>query len=221
MDAPPALPRDERLPQLARAVDPLAMQQVFAAALRDHHGQHVTACAVDRIKYRPGRNCTVSYRLTIRDERQACSYEQRVAGRFCAAGDAVRRHARHRSRLGLASRCGVPALLVPSLELFAWFLPNDPELAALPALLATARDGGSALSEAIAVMTGGVTRRPNTARSVVAASVRASMSFSEPNVRSTASVKSLAVADSNLSGPITSFLKAPKESMDSKTTLCT
>ena len=155
MDAPPALPRDERLPQLARAVDPLAMQQVFAAALRDHHGQHVTACAVDRIKYRPGRNCTVSYRLTIRDERQACSYEQRVAGRFCAAGDAVRRHARHRSRLGLASRCGVPALLVPSLELFAWFLPNDPELAALPALLATARDGGSALSEAIAVMTGG------------------------------------------------------------------
>lgn len=155
MDAPARLPHDERLPQLARAVDAHAMQRVFEAALRQYGVQRVTGCEVERVKYRPGRNCTVSYRLQIRDEQHGCSYEQRVAGRFCSAGEAARRHARNHARVGLASRCGVPSLLVPSLELFAWFLPNDPKLVALPALLKVARDGGGALSEALAVMTGG------------------------------------------------------------------
>ncbi|MCB1955977.1 MAG: phosphotransferase [Rhodocyclaceae bacterium] len=154
MDAP-ALPRDARLPQLARAVDGRAMGHVFEAALRQYGVQRVTDCQVERIKYRPGRNCTVSYRLEIRDERQGCSYTQRVAGRFCAPGEAARRHARNASRVGLASRCGVPSLLVPSLELFAWFLPNDPKLASLPILIQATRNGGSALSEALEVMTGG------------------------------------------------------------------
>ena len=157
MGAPLTLPRDARLPQLARAVDGDSMRHVFEAALREYGSQRVTACAVERIKYRPGRNCTVSYRLTVRDETRACSFEQRVAGRFCAAGEAAGRHARHHARVGLASRCGLPSLLVPSLELFAWFLPNDPKLDGLPGLLEVARNGGEALSQALAVMTGGDT----------------------------------------------------------------
>ncbi len=149
-----ALPRDPRLPQLTRAVDAQAMQHVFEVALREYGVQRVTGCEVERIKYRPGRNCTVSYRLEIRDERLGCHYIQRVAGRFCGPGEAARRHARNAGRVTLASRCGLPSLLVPSLEFFAWFLPNDPKLTSLPILVEAIREGGSPLSEALAVMTG-------------------------------------------------------------------
>ncbi len=154
MDMAVHLPRDARLPQLARAVDAEAMRQVFDAALAGHGAQRVTGCRVDRVKYRPGRNCTVSYRLRIRDEHRSCSYEQRAAGRFCPADEAARRQARSASVVKHASRCGKSSLLLPELGLFAWFLPNDPKLSTLPVLLEAIRDGGSALAEALAVMTG-------------------------------------------------------------------
>jgi aminoglycoside phosphotransferase (APT) family kinase protein len=56
---------------------------------------------------------------------------QRAAGRFCAAGDAAPRHARHCARAAFGVHSGIPALFDPKLELFAWFVPDDPKLTAL------------------------------------------------------------------------------------------
>ena len=148
MTSPLAIPADAQLPQLAQAIDAAAMQPVFDRALRRNTALRVSACRVERIKYRPGNNCTVSYRLEINDQQRGQRYEQRVAGRFCSAGKAAARHDRNRPRLALRPRCGVPALLLPEIELFAWFLPNDPRLAALPALCDAVQDRGSALVEA-------------------------------------------------------------------------
>lgn len=148
------VPRDPKLPQLARAVDAREMRQVFATALAAQGGRQVADCRVDRIKYRPGRNCTVSYCLEIDDGGTGRRLQQRVAGRFCAAGDAALRHARHRDRVRRESRCGLSAILVPELELFAWFLPNDPRLAALPGLCEVVERGGPPLAEAVAAMAG-------------------------------------------------------------------
>jgi len=155
MDAARHLPCDDRLPHLAHAVDGGAMRRSFEAALRPHGIAAVSACQVDRIRYRPGHSCTVSYRLQVTDERSGCSFGQRLAGRFCAPGQAAGRHARNRARVVLPSGCGVGSLLLPELELFAWLLPNDPKLAALPALMRVVAEGGRPLAEAVVEMAGG------------------------------------------------------------------
>ena len=143
------LPHDPQLPQLASALDDAAMRPVFDAALRGRSGQRVTACRVDRVKYHPRRNCSVSWLLELEDERSGARYAQRMAGRLCAAGEAAPRHARHVARTALPSRCGVSALLLPRLELFAWFVPNDPRLPALGALCEAVNGRGSALARAL------------------------------------------------------------------------
>jgi hypothetical protein len=148
------VPHDPLLPQLASALDGDAMCRVFDAALRARNGQRVTACRVDRVKYRPRRNCSVSWQLELEDERSGTRYAQRVAGRLCAAGEAAPRHARHVARTALPSRCGVSSLLLPQLELFAWFVPNDPRLAALGGLCEAIGGGGDALREAARALLG-------------------------------------------------------------------
>lgn len=130
-------PRDAVLPQLGIALDARAMQAVFDTALRRQDGTRVNGCRVDRVKYRPQRNCTVSWLLDVENGRDGATSVQRAAGRFCAAGEAAPRHGRHHARASLPTRCGAAALLVPELELFAWFVPNDPKLAGLGRLCNT------------------------------------------------------------------------------------
>jgi hypothetical protein len=62
----PCLPQDAALPHLARALDSVAMAPVFADAL---HGPKLLSCEVVRVKYRPTRSCSVSYRLRLSDAR--------------------------------------------------------------------------------------------------------------------------------------------------------
>ncbi len=122
------LPQDPALPQLAQALDAAAMAAVFQAAL---HSVHVPGCAVDRVKYRPGRNCSVSYRLSLQDAQSGHCFEQTVAARFCSGGDSVRRHLQARNRSWVASAAGPALMHHPGLDMLAFWLPNDPKLAAL------------------------------------------------------------------------------------------
>jgi Phosphotransferase enzyme family len=104
------------------------MAEVFAGAL---HGPVLEACAVDRIKYRPRRTCSVSYRLQLRDAERGI-FEQRVSARFCAGGDARRRHAKALDAGGHRVSPAGPALQhVAGLDMLAWWLPNDPQLQGL------------------------------------------------------------------------------------------
>jgi aminoglycoside phosphotransferase (APT) family kinase protein len=122
------LPQDPALPQLAQALDAAAMAAAFGNAL---HGVQVLGCAVDRVKYRPGRNCSVSYRLSLQDAQSGHCFEQTVAARFCSGGDSVRRHLQARNRSWVASAAGPALLHHPALDMLAFWLPNDPKLAAL------------------------------------------------------------------------------------------
>lgn len=144
------LPRDAVLPQLGAALDTAVIQSVFDDALRAHDGRRVMACRVDRVKYRPQRNFTVSWLLDVVDAHGAAASVQRAAGRFCAAGDAAARHARHRARASSARDRGAPALFDPKLELFAWFVPDDPKLSALGRLCDAVRAPRQALDDSAA-----------------------------------------------------------------------
>ena len=147
-----ALPHDTALPQLPQALDPDAMRQVFGAALQ---GLQVQACEVGRVKYRPQRNCSVTYRLRLRDPQQGREFEQHVAARFCSGGDSARRWRKAQDRASVASAAGPSLIHVPALDMLAHCLPNDAKLDALQLLDNAAGLRHRCLDGVVAVLTGG------------------------------------------------------------------
>lgn len=125
-----ALPADPMLPHLARALDGAAMHSVFASLLT---GPTLLSCDVDRVKYRPQRNCSVSYRLRLID-RDGRRFEQLVGARVCNGGDSLRRYQQALARGALRSAAGPSLSHLSALDMVAFWLPNDAKLAA-PALL--------------------------------------------------------------------------------------
>jgi hypothetical protein len=130
-----AVPQDAALPQLALALDGAAMAEVFAEVLRPH-GMRVEACSVERVKYRPGRNATLSYRLMLRDAQQR-GVTQRVAARLCG-GDGAQRTVRASAGALAASAAGPALRWLPAQGMLTWWWPNDAKLRA-PHLLACER----------------------------------------------------------------------------------
>jgi hypothetical protein len=122
-----AWPLDAALPQLAMALDATAMAPLFGDLLRGGPAtlQH---CDVDRVKYRPGRNVSVSYCLALADAQG--TFTQRVAARFCSAGAAAGRHAKALTRPLQPTRAGPALSHLPVLDMTAHWWPNDAKLAA-------------------------------------------------------------------------------------------
>lgn len=131
---PAQLPHDPALPHLAQALDGTAIAAVLAPVVAPY-GWQLLHCAVDRIKYRPGRNCTLSYKLLLQGGQRAKPVTQWVAARLCSGGTSAQRHARAQAKPLQPSSSGLALQHLPALDMLTWWWPNDPKLAA-PALLA-------------------------------------------------------------------------------------
>jgi thiamine kinase-like enzyme len=121
------LPRDRALPHLPTALDARAMADVFGSRLARESGATLTGCRIDRIKYRPQRNLSVSYALSLRDA-QGREFEQAVGTRWCSGGEGARRHAKALLRPHRPSQAGPALWHVDTLDMVAAWLPNDPKL---------------------------------------------------------------------------------------------
>lgn len=137
-------PLDPALPHLARAVDTPSMMRVFSGLLN----RDVVACQIDRVKYRPRQNATVSYALTLLD-RRGVRVVQPVATRWCQAGDASRRLARAAQRPAVATQAGPAWSLDAGLDVFVAWAPNDLKLPALATLFDGERLRQNGLSDAV------------------------------------------------------------------------
>lgn len=111
------LPMDASLPALARLFETDSMLTELAPDGDDYD------CDIERIKYRPNRNCVVAYRLSR--ARQAplrlavCMYRSdEVADRFRKA-----------------SSIDATARLLPSMNAVVWSFPHDRKLPSLPLLV--------------------------------------------------------------------------------------
>ena len=151
------IPVDPVLPHLPVALDGAAMAEVFAGLVREHRPElSVEACTVDRIKYRPRRNVAVSYRLQLRDAQSGQHFEQRVATRFCTAGESAQRHAKAQLRASAPSPAGLTSSHVAPLDLVAAWWPNDPKLGVAASLLgADSQARRRVVNAAISALTGG------------------------------------------------------------------
>ena len=127
------LPRDPVLPGLSDALDAALMRTVFAQELQGT-GDLVERCEVERVKYRPRRNCTVSYRLRIRRALDGSEYEQRVSARLCAVDDALGRLASAQRKPLMPSLAGPSLRFLAAQDMLTWWWPNDSKLAAPRAL---------------------------------------------------------------------------------------
>jgi len=136
MTAAAHLPQDPALPHLALALDAQAVASHLAQELHPH-GRTVEACQVERVKYRPRRNCTLLYRLRVRDA-EGAAFDQLMAARLCAPGEAALRAARAAAASLVPSAAGPALRLLPDLGLLSWWWPNDPRLAA-PRVLSDAQ----------------------------------------------------------------------------------
>ena len=130
------LPRDAALPHLALALDGAAMADVFADVLGPH-GLRVDACRVERVKYRPGRNATLAYRLRLHGGDRP-PFEQHVAARLCS-GDGAARSVRAGRAALVASPAGPALRWLPGLDMLTWWWPNDARLHATHLLADPAR----------------------------------------------------------------------------------
>jgi hypothetical protein len=119
------IPHDPLLPHIGLALDAAWMQAWFEAALPGAR----LRCEVDRVKYRPRRNLSVSYRLQGQ-RADGTPLQQRVATRWCHGGEAARRHARALATARRPSAAGPATTHDACFDLLAHWWPNDAKLAA-------------------------------------------------------------------------------------------
>jgi aminoglycoside phosphotransferase (APT) family kinase protein len=143
------LPRDPALPHLATALDAAAMARVFEGLL----ARPVEGCRIDRVKYRPRRNASVSYVIALRDN-EGRAFEQPVSTRWCHGGEAARRHDQALQRAAHPSAAGPSWSHLAELDLCAAWAPNDPKLDALAELLDAERLRTRCLPEVVAAAMG-------------------------------------------------------------------
>lgn len=146
--APPA---DPGLPHLARALDGAAMGSVLSGLLA---GPTLLSCEVDSVKYRPQRNCSISYRLRLLD-RDGRRFEQLVAARVCSGGDSLRRYQQALARGALRSAAGPSLSHLAALDMVAFWLPNDARLSATALLFDDDAMRRQVLPDVVASLTAG------------------------------------------------------------------
>ena len=135
-----AVPQDADLPHLATALDAGAMQTVFQRLLFDdpepsRPAGQVERCEIEWIKYRPGKNCTVAYRVLLLERPAGRRTEQLWCGRVVGRGRSHTRFQALRMDDLVRPQFGPPAAHLPDIDTILWAFPNDSKLHALPVLL--------------------------------------------------------------------------------------
>lgn len=146
-----SLPADPSLPHLAQALDGATMGSIFASLLA---GKTLLSCDVDRVKYRPQRNCSISYRLRLLDC-EGRRFEQLVAARACSEGDSLRRYQQALARGALRSAAGPSLSHLAALDMVAFWLPNDAKLGATALLFDDEAMRRDVLPGVVAALTSG------------------------------------------------------------------
>ena len=141
------VPTDRTLPQLARLFDVQGMTRSLAAEWASiaaiSAAPQILGCDIERVKYRPGRNCVVGYRVRVQlPTRPSGAGRRRAAQRVAIArvSAAMYPPAEAEARFERARQPYSTAEFPPRLSLLRdagvllWRFPHDRKLAALPQL---------------------------------------------------------------------------------------
>jgi hypothetical protein len=124
------IPVDSELSHLETALNSEKMKAVFQHQLCADESEQIIACEIERIKYKPHKNCHISYRLRIKNDRLKNNVERLVGSRFYEPGGAVSRFLKETD-----NRADQDLLLhIPELDCVTWVFPYDRKLTHLKQL---------------------------------------------------------------------------------------
>lgn len=118
------IPVDNVLGHLDSALDAEKMKAIFQQQMCKNQSVIITDCQIERIKYKPQKNCHVSYRLCIKDHDSNSITEQLACSRFYEQGGSISRFLKEVAK-GPAQNS---LLHVPELDCVTWIFPNDRKL---------------------------------------------------------------------------------------------
>ncbi len=131
--------KDSVLIHLTTALDTASMQAVFQESLFGGLGPEaalrVRDCQIERIRYKPAKNCLVCYRLQIENSAGQLLGEQLLNARLYERGGSQRRFVRAQNASLAPPAFGPPLLHLPALDMVVWLFPNDRKLHGLPGLV--------------------------------------------------------------------------------------
>jgi len=132
---PTSIPTDPLLPLLKEVLSTEIMAEAFRKHLLKSGSDLVLSdCRIERVKYKPGKNCLVCYRLTLEDKSQGRLIQQIVSGRTYNPGGSMARFVKANLDPVLDTPMGPPAR-IPELEMVLWPFPNDRKLKHLTTLM--------------------------------------------------------------------------------------
>lgn len=124
------IPVDSELPHLKTALNSEKMKAVFQHQLCADESEEIIACDIERIKYKPHKNCHISYRLRIKNKRLKNNIERLVGSRFYEPGGAVSRFLKETNK-----QTDRELLFhIPELDCVTWVFPYDRKLTHLKQL---------------------------------------------------------------------------------------
>ena len=123
--------RDHQLPQLSAALDTNLMKYIFHKVLI---GLQIEDCQIIQSRYKPERNCLISYRLKIRNPATNEAEEQILCARIFPPNESLSRFVKAQKQFLLAPKFGSALTHISDLEMVVWAFPNDRKLTGLPDL---------------------------------------------------------------------------------------
>lgn len=126
-------PQDKALRHLDVALRCDRIQPFLQEALDETLGLQIDSCRIERVKYKPGKNCLVCYRLQIKDGESSNSLI--VTARFYPPNGSHSRYIKARKTLSQDTGSGTALMHLPAIDCLVWLFPYDRKLRSLPQLI--------------------------------------------------------------------------------------
>ncbi|HHJ38675.1 MAG: hypothetical protein AXA67_05850 [Methylothermaceae bacteria B42] len=125
---------DPVIRHLSLALDGDKMRAVFQETLFPQGNYQIDRCTIERVKYKPGKNCLVCYKLQLTAAPGSGTNELLLSARYYTPGGSPSRFSKA-SRGELPQTGLVPPLIhLPEFDCVIWVFPCDRKLKALPIL---------------------------------------------------------------------------------------
>lgn len=112
------------------------MRSVFASKFFPTEAQaarySIADCEIIQARYKPGKNCLVSYHLKIVENQTGQSFEQILCARVYEIGGSFSRFDKAQTQPQVSTQFGKAIFHLPELDMVGWVFPNDRKLAGLP-----------------------------------------------------------------------------------------
>lgn len=124
----------ENLPQMAALLDEARAGGLFERTIITDAGYKALQCRITRVKYRPGRNCLVSYSLKLIELKTGNENELALNLLAYPEGESLNQFLKAQGQTNVQTAIGEGIFHMPEIEAVVRVFPNDRKLAGLPAL---------------------------------------------------------------------------------------